>query len=57
MENTKEHGFDFDNLGYPERLLWKGKCDEIVEEISKYCGFDDELLKRVKKVKKESFDK
>jgi hypothetical protein len=30
----------------------KGKCDDIVEEISEYCGFSDELFKRSKKEKK-----
>jgi hypothetical protein len=39
MENTKAHGYDFENDLYPERFLWKGKCDEVVEEISEYCGF------------------
>jgi hypothetical protein len=31
--------YDFENDLYPERFLWKGKCDEVVEEISEYCGF------------------
>ena len=57
MENTKAHGYDFESDLYPERFLWKGKCDEVVEEISEYCGFQDELFKRAKYQKKESLDK
>ena len=35
MENTIQHGFEFDKQElYPERLFLKGKCDDIVEEIS-----------------------
>ena len=44
MENTAVSGFDFDNSEeYPERLLLKGKCDEIVKEIAKDCGWESEL--------------
>lgn len=49
LENTLEHGFEFDNQEkYPRRLFIKGKCDDVVQEIAEYCGFSDELKKRSK---------
>ena len=50
MTDTKEHGFPFqDTKGFPERLFYEGKCDEIVAEIVDSCGWQDDLKKRLTK--------
>jgi len=47
MTNNIEHGFEFDNAEkFPERLLLKGRSQEIVQEISEACGWKNELLDR-----------
>ena len=47
LENTAENGFDFENPSqYPERLLLKGKGDDIVKEIAKECGWLKDLEQR-----------
>lgn len=49
-ENSKDFGFDFKNKKkFPERLFWQGECDNICLEISKYCGFSDELINKCSK--------
>ena len=50
LENTKAHGFDFeDQEKKPHRLFWQGKCDEVIVEIAKHCGWNDDLQERFQK--------
>jgi hypothetical protein len=44
MENTKEAGFDFEDLeNHPERLFLNGKCDDTLAKLCKDLGWYDEL--------------
>ena len=48
MTNNKDHGFDFDSTYYfPERLLLKGKCDDICQKIANDVQWSDELSKLI----------
>ena len=47
MENTAHNGYDFcDVESRPDRLFLEGQCDDIIEEISKHCGWHEDLMKR-----------
>ena len=48
LQNTAHHGFDFeDPVNRPDRLLWQGKCDEVICQIAKECGWFDNLKERI----------
>ena len=40
MENLAHYGFDFTT---GNRLCMEGKCDDLVKEIVKECGWEEEL--------------
>ena len=45
MENTKEHGFDFEDLeSRPGRLFVKGKCDESLAKLVRDVGWIEEFI-------------
>jgi NAD-dependent SIR2 family protein deacetylase len=39
MTDTIDQGFPFNLPSYPQRLFLQGKCDEVVAEIVKACGW------------------
>jgi len=44
MENTDYSGFEFDDQErYPNRILLKGKCDEVVHDICTQVGWIKDL--------------
>lgn len=44
FENTKEAGYDFDNLEeHPNHLFLKGNCHEVVEKLCKDAGWANDL--------------
>ena len=50
LENTKKAaGIDFhDAPDHPNRIFLKGKCDEIVTQLAKDCGWDTEFKAMIK---------
>lgn len=47
MENTAYSGYDFEDAQkYPNRLLLKGKCDQVVTKLAKDCGWEEEFAER-----------
>ena len=60
LSNCESEGFDFEDLyEYPERLLLKGYCDEVVQKLAKDVGWEKDLqnLCKNKPIVKEKIKK
>lgn len=55
LTDNADHGFPFDDKkNFPERLFYQGKCDDVISEIVKSCGWEEDLNQRISKDKKDS---
>ena len=55
MTDTKDF-MEFDDPFYPRRLMLRGKCDDIVKDLAKECGWENELNELCKNFKSKSIE-